>query len=414
MKHYKRALSILEQEPASVELARVVSSISQMHMLAYEFDEAAKWGERALALAERLGSEDVQVHTLNNLGVSYISRGSVDRGLAMLQRSLQQALDLKLPHDACRAYTNTAVMLMNLGRYEEPRALYEESVDYATQVHAHAFLAIAFARLIELDWVTGHWDIALSRWRQALDAISEVGRANVAGIYINTCYGWVYNDMGQAKVARSVLEEGLSHVRSKGEFQTTVPYLGQLARAYAALGLESQTAEVVAEILDVAEHAPYVHRYNTVSSFLFACRWLARRTTAESLDAARAHLHQSGRAYEEFGSPDAEAVLAEGKGSIASAEGDLARAAEQLEHAAALWDSLGRPYDQLRALVSLASAHRQMGNPDAARVACDAAQRLAEMLAAQIEDPELKTSFLNSELVQELRDIGKATARNPY
>jgi tetratricopeptide (TPR) repeat protein len=54
--HFKRALAILEREPETIELARAVSSMSQTHMLASEYDDAMAWGERALALADLLGA----------------------------------------------------------------------------------------------------------------------------------------------------------------------------------------------------------------------------------------------------------------------------------------------------------------------------------------------------------------------
>ncbi len=44
LEHYHNALRILEAQPESVELARAISSISQMHMLASEYDEAIAWG----------------------------------------------------------------------------------------------------------------------------------------------------------------------------------------------------------------------------------------------------------------------------------------------------------------------------------------------------------------------------------
>ncbi|HEU5103218.1 MAG TPA: AAA family ATPase, partial [Roseiflexaceae bacterium] len=64
LQHYHRALRLLEQGPESVELAWAISSISQMHMLASAYDWAIDWGQRALAMAERLEAEHVMVHAL--------------------------------------------------------------------------------------------------------------------------------------------------------------------------------------------------------------------------------------------------------------------------------------------------------------------------------------------------------------
>jgi tetratricopeptide (TPR) repeat protein len=111
LEHYHHALALLEQGPESVELARAVSAISQMHMIASEYGQAIVWGERALVLAERLGAEGVMAHALNNVGVAYSMTGDPRRGEALLRESLRRALAVGLPHDACRAYRNLGTML---------------------------------------------------------------------------------------------------------------------------------------------------------------------------------------------------------------------------------------------------------------------------------------------------------------
>ncbi|MBF8257381.1 MAG: Protein kinase protein, partial [Anaerolineales bacterium] len=68
MQHYQEALKILEAGPPTAELAMAYSSMSQMLMLASEYDQAVHWGERAIALAAKLRVEDVSIHALNNVG----------------------------------------------------------------------------------------------------------------------------------------------------------------------------------------------------------------------------------------------------------------------------------------------------------------------------------------------------------
>ncbi len=78
MEHYLRAMTLLEQGPPTPELARAVSSISQMYMLASDYPEAIRHGERALELAAQTGAEDARIHALNNVGTSHIGIGKVD------------------------------------------------------------------------------------------------------------------------------------------------------------------------------------------------------------------------------------------------------------------------------------------------------------------------------------------------
>jgi tetratricopeptide (TPR) repeat protein len=248
LRHYHRALEILEDGPESVELARAVSAISQMHMLASEFDQAVAWGERALILAERLGAEDVTVHALNNIGTSLV-KSDLERGIMMLKDSLRRALALGLPGDVCRAYNNLGELQLWRHRYEEARATLEDLHTYALRVHVPLYVGSALVWLTKLDWLTGDWDSAITRRQQLLAWVAESPVTAVPGIWASTVLGCMYNDLGQAEEARAELERGLPKARSAAELQTTVPQLGQLARAYAILGLDSETMDLVAELV---------------------------------------------------------------------------------------------------------------------------------------------------------------------
>jgi tetratricopeptide (TPR) repeat protein len=400
--HYYRALDILEGGPESVELARAVSAISQMHMLASEDDQAVAWGERALALAERLGVEDVIVHALNNIGAS-LARGDPERGVAMLEDSLRRALALGLTVDACRAYNNLGENLLQIDRYEEARATLEELETYALRVHSPLYVGSASVWLIKLDWLTGDWASALSRRQQILDWIAESPVTAVPGIWASTWLGCMDNDLGQPQAAQEELERGLSKARSAAELQTTVPHLGQLARAYASLGLGSETAKLVQEIVAWIDGGAFAHQYSTVS-LLFACQWLVGRPEEGALDDARACLRRLERADEQIHIPETGACLDEGRGSVALAERDHEGAVQHFRQAVARWAEMGRPYDQARALGGFGHALVGAGDPSAAREAFDQALGIYDSLAAQLADAELKRSFLNSGPVREVRE----------
>jgi len=400
--HYHQSLAILEQEPESVELARAISAISQMHMCASENDQAIAWGERALALAERLGAEDVTIHALNNIGSSYAAYQDRERGLDMLQDSLRRALTLGLPHDACRAYGNMGDGLIWACRYAEARATFEELLIYATRVHAIVFVGFALARLAELDWLGGQWAGALARRPRLREWMESAPTPTVSRVWASALLGWMHNDLGQPQAARLVLEADLPAARGLAEAQSSVPHLGQLARSFALLGLEAETPALVGEFLDVIDRTPDAHPSSTLP-LLFACQWLAGHPASGGLPAARACLSRLEHAHRQSGSADMEAAYHEGRGIIALAEENPTRAVEPFRHAASRWQALDRPYDQLRALCGLGSALEQLGDLQQARTALDQAFHLVETLATQLDDPTLKTTFLDSWLVQEIR-----------
>ena len=157
-----QALAILEDGPETPELARAISSISQMYMLMPRNDLAIVWGERALAMAERLGAEDIVVHALNNIASGYNQQGNFETGLPIARETMQRALAAGLPMDACRANYNLAVALQRQCNYAEARELLEQLLIYATQVYAKSYVNLALWRLMWIDWLTGHWSSALA------------------------------------------------------------------------------------------------------------------------------------------------------------------------------------------------------------------------------------------------------------
>jgi hypothetical protein len=85
------ALAALDGLPEGVQHAWVYSNKSQLCMVADDRAGACEWGERAIALAERLGEVDVLVHALNNVGSARAAHREAE-GLAQLERSLDLAL----------------------------------------------------------------------------------------------------------------------------------------------------------------------------------------------------------------------------------------------------------------------------------------------------------------------------------
>lgn len=399
--HYHQALAMLEQAPEEAELARAISAIAQMHMLADEHDQAVAWGERALTLAHRLQTEDVMVHTLTTLGVATVARGEAERGLAMLAESQARAEALGLPHDAGRAYTGLADSLLRLERYDEARAVYERLLAYARKVQAELFIGVALVHLGYLDWWTGRWRAALAR-RQALQEwMAESASSSIARIWASNLLGEMYNDLGQPDQARAVLAGYTAVARSANEAQTTLPHLGQLARAAQSEEDMAGLAQEILGLIDATANA----RFDALPALRVACTWLAQTSAGDPaaltrLEKARQQLHDRQSA----------ASLFEVQAVAAGLRGDWAQAVASYQEAAANWEALQRPYDLLRTLAGLGQAlafaianDAQTGDRTASSAVQQQAVSLIEQLANELAEPELKGAFLASPLVAEIR-----------
>jgi DNA-binding SARP family transcriptional activator/pimeloyl-ACP methyl ester carboxylesterase/tRNA A-37 threonylcarbamoyl transferase component Bud32 len=409
LQHYGRALMLLESGPESAELAHAISAISQMHMLAFDFDQAIVWGERALAMAERLGSEQVAITALANLGSAYFATGDAERGEAMLRRSWRRAAELNLQHDACRAANNLGVCLTDLGLYAQAREVLAELHTYAAQMQVPLFAGSALITQIELSWLTGRWDEALARRHELLAWLAQGQPISYVEVHADVMLAWMHNDLGQPEAALQILEQARPKIDSRAEIQSAGPYLGQLVRALAMLGRAAEATAKAQQYLALIEgQRAYL---DTQLSSLVVCQWFARRAPALPAELA-ASLAQLAAAHARYGGPVPAASLSEGRGLAALSQRDAPGAVGALREAAAQWQALGRPYDQARALLDLARALSLAGDTGQARAALGQAQSLAEALAGQL-DGELRAAFLGSQLLQELWSAGAARQATP-
>jgi tetratricopeptide (TPR) repeat protein len=262
-------------------------------------------------------------------------------------------------------------------------------------VHSHTFPGGALRRLAALDWTCGRWAAVLHQWPHILDWATGPW-----GVWVYRLLGRLNNDLGQPETARQELQRTLAQVESWGELQITVPHLEQLARAYALLGRESETAQTVQQFLEAIDRNPYVD-WGCTMPVLFACHWYAGRPGMEA--EAHACLGRLERADRQLRTPETQAARAEGWASVTAAQGHLLDAANASQSAATTWGTLGRPYDQARALSAVGRTLAETGDSSAAYAALEQALRILDSLAAQLDDPELKHGFLYSALVREVR-----------
>jgi tetratricopeptide (TPR) repeat protein len=399
--HHQKSLAILEKLPQGAELARTLSGISQMHAVAYEFDQAIVWGERAMALAESTGAIDVMMHTLNNVGSAYVMAGNVEHGLEMLRQSAERALALRLPRDVCRSYYNLAGSHQLQCRYDEAMVMFEELHAYASRTQVPEFIGAAVGHVSQLEWLSGHWAATLSRRQPILELLTESsGSLGMLRLTTSTEWGWFLNDLGRTEAARQKLEEELPRARSSSQPWSTVPHLAQLARAYALLDKKTPLRGLLQEVLEWIDGSDLAVVQLRVIYPVHICLLTAIQTDNAWFEQIGVWRKSLERTDEQLGTSETAACLAECRGLLAVADGDSSDAADHFRHALFHWEAIGRPYDRARALNFLGQALNSSREVEAAQEAFGQALGIVKQLSAQLEEQELKTSFLESRLFQ--------------
>jgi tetratricopeptide (TPR) repeat protein len=321
-------------------------------------------------------------------------------GIVLEKESLDRALALNRPHDAGRAYLYIGEALKYLGRYEQARNILEDAIAYTRRMHVPYTTATAETMLAEVDWLTGRWSTAMThlQHRPGQDHGEQPG--NLSQIYLGVVQGRLYNDLGQPEKARIILEEALS--RAASALDPCVALLGELARSKIVLDRMAAVASIASEILEWTDQARYLYP-NVDMALLTICRMPFAFGWPTMVDDARSAWEQLERLDGQYRTPVTAACRLEGLGWITLAEGDAVQAAASFGQALTGWQELGHPYDQVRALSGVSRALTQAKDHDGVKMAIEQAAGLVNSLAAQLEDPALKTSFLASMFLREIQ-----------
>lgn len=385
----RAAIAALEGEGPCRELAMAYSALAHLHMLSLfespgHAAEAVAWGERALAMGEALGDQQVISHALNNIGVALGSTGHMDEGIARLERSLAVAVAADLPADAVRAYINLGGRMHQCGVSRRALELGREGWAYAAR---HGYIRGSGTLLVSLCWnelEAGEWDALEARLDEVLRPGFPGSREERPMLQLTRAL--LLAERGRVGEARDLLEATLAGV-SDAEMAATLEHT--LIHVYDALG-ELERAAATADglmqrVLARAGEGQVGSLGHAVFKLVGAAEiYLKVGRRPEAL----AILAQMEALAPGPGEPRKDnALVAELRGR-AALDAAPAEAAEHLARAVELYEALGyRP-----AVVGLrhdrAGALLRAGTPAARAAARDeltAARALAEELGAAYE-----------------------------
>ena len=145
-RYVDEAIAVLQSIPVGPELAWAYSHQSQLDMLASRMDRAVIWGEKALALATRLGEKEIIIHALANMGSA--KADNLRSGICPeIERSYELAVAGRYHDHVERASCNLT-------------CLYYWRRDFALAL-ASIERGVAYAVALELT----HWEGYLRGWR---------------------------------------------------------------------------------------------------------------------------------------------------------------------------------------------------------------------------------------------------------
>ena len=240
-----RAVELLEPLDPGPELAMAYSNLAQLRMLARDEPGTTEWGERAIALAERLGDTAILTHALNNLGTARVLSGRPD-GLALLERSLALALEASLDEHVARAYTNLGASLLDVRELAPAERYLDAGIDYCAEHDLDSWLLYMSGYRARLSLERGEWDAAADI---ATTVLAHPGAAVPTRITPLVVIGRLRARRGDPAPFEP-LDEALELARGTGEAQRIAPVAAARAEAHWLAGtndaVDAETASALA------------------------------------------------------------------------------------------------------------------------------------------------------------------------
>lgn len=245
--HAFKAIDLLGSLPPGPELAMAYSTISQLRALQFDCAGSVQWGERAIALAERLGETEILAHALNNVGFAEL-HAARPGGRAKLERSLALALDAGLEDHAARAYTNLASTFLHTREYALADKYFEAGIAYAVEheLDMYRVYMTGWAARSEMD--QGRWNAAVELATSVIDRPGAHVPSRVTPLAV----------IGRLRARRGEpdpwgpLDEALELARPTGELQRLAPVAAARAEARWLGGEHDRIAEETTAVLELA------------------------------------------------------------------------------------------------------------------------------------------------------------------
>jgi len=270
------AVEGLEQLPPGPELALAYSYQSQLAFLQPDYIRGASLADRAIQIAEQVGSVEALAHAVNNRGMCRAGLGD-PAGLDDVRRSLRIALDNNLVDDASRAYTNLSGQGAAIGFFtaEDHEALYDEMMEFDQRTAPGGnYEQWHRAGRAELWLATGRWDDAERGLREM---VAYSGANRYVLLDVASFLGLLLAFRGRYEEAASLVRPHVEVGISIGDLQAYGPVFVALAHASRGAGDAAGAVENIRRAIEVRGD---MHEQNMSTWCLFewtdVAGWLAR------------------------------------------------------------------------------------------------------------------------------------------
>lgn len=223
----RRAIALLETQPASPARARAYRVEAQLRMLNRDVAEGAAWARKAIEMATGFGDRHLLAAGYGTLGSALIFLDDPE-AIPNMERAIEIAIAEGLHYVAANNYSNLGSALGEVYRFAQGEGYMRTAVEYAARHEIDFFRNYALAWLALFDVFLGRWDDAQGRAQEVLALQNEPSTTRIMAL---CALGRLRVRRGDAD-AGETLDEALQLADATHTLQRVAPV--RLARAEAA------------------------------------------------------------------------------------------------------------------------------------------------------------------------------------
>ena len=275
-----KAIETLNEQPSSAAKAMAYSNMSQLKMLSDETDECIFWGEKAIAMANELGNQEILAHALNNIGTTQIEFDMVkDKGVSLLQQSLDIALKNSYHEHAARAYVNLTANAVKVKDYVLGKKIMDEGIAYCGKRDLDAWTTYLVAFKGRLKLQTGYWDEAYTIADTLLKNEDQVTIVKIISIVVITT---IKMRRGETDVLPMLIDARAMAYETM-ELQRIFPVFVALLEYEWLTGKQYLEDSSIDEVIEMIGHMGHYYEINEFAFWLLKAR-NKKITIRQSLD----------------------------------------------------------------------------------------------------------------------------------
>ncbi|MGH2676588.1 MAG: hypothetical protein ACRDH1_14385, partial [Actinomycetota bacterium] len=333
-----------------------------------DFEAAIARYDQALEFADRTGDPNLHAMSLHDKGHALCVLGKVAEGMALLDEAMAGVVGGELdPEAAGYVYCGMIGVCSKLGDYGRAAEWTSATLRWCERQSIPAFPGVCRVHQAELMRLHGSYAKAEEQARLACE---ELPRFNfLSGL------GPAYHEIGEVRRRMGDLNAAENAYARAHEFgYDPQPGLSLLRLA------EGKVEAAAAGIRQALEHASSNHCLQ-VRVLAAQAEIALAAGDPETAASASDELESIVGGYEASSSLQAMAACVRGAARLA--QGDAAQALLHLQQARQLWQEVEAPYEVAEVRMLLASAHRTIGDEEAALMEARAARATFERLGAR-------------------------------